>query len=636
MFSIAKAETYPAPVGDGDVSAWKHAYYVIVRLVQLAGRVHMARFPGDFLQKVRDNTNILDVVGSYVSLKKKGKRYWACCPFHQEKTPSFSVSPEDGLYYCFGCHAGGDVFSFVEKMENLSFTEAVERLAEAAHLELPQAEVSPEEKRRKQFNDELYHAMELAVVYFHNCLRRTNMGKPGLAYFKRRHLTDETIDRFKLGFAPDSWHKLYGDFRTIKHISDTVLVTSGLVGHKNGRYYDTFRNRCMFPILNLKGKPVAFGGRVMDDSKPKYLNSPETPIFNKRQLLFALYQALPEIRRTRQVIMVEGYMDAISLHAHGVTNAVASLGTAFTIEQARLLKRYADEVVFSYDMDAAGQNATRRALEIAGTTGLKMRVLHLSEGKDPDEFVNKYGGEAYKEAVAQAIPALDYLFNSLLETHDRTSLEGQHLILNDMFTVLSARGDSFEFNTYIQKMARALKVDEGLVRNEARLFARKNNPRVYISQRVQNITESVEEDKEKIEALEKAIIRYCFITGRRPDGWEYLSTHTFSNAFCGRMYGILATLYAAGQPWTKENAQGLMEHEDMEYLAPLLVKEGRIAISPWEEYVRPLVILTLQKEYRVHTEKAAEMLRQGKKQEAAEEQLLCLKINRQIRNLRKG
>ena len=598
----------------------------------------MARFPGDFLQKVRDNTNILDVVGSYVSLKKKGKRYWACCPFHQEKTPSFSVSPEDGLYYCFGCHAGGDVFSFVEKMENLSFTEAVERLAEAAHLELPRAEVSPEEKRRKQFNDELYHAMELAVVYFHNCLRRTNMGKPGLAYFKRRHLTDETIDRFKLGFAPDSWHKLYGDFRTIKHISDTVLVTSGLVGHKNGRYYDTFRNRCMFPILNLKGKPVAFGGRVMDDSKPKYLNSPETPIFNKRQLLFALYQALPEIRRTRQVIMVEGYMDAISLHAHGVTNAVASLGTAFTIEQARLLKRYADEVVFSYDMDAAGQNATRRALEIAGTTGLKMRVLHLSEGKDPDEFVNKYGGEAYKEAVAQAIPALDYLFNSLLETHDRTSLEGQHLILNDMFTVLSARGDSFEFNTYIQKMARALKVDEGLVRNEARLFARKNNPRVYISQRVQNITESVEEDKEKekIEALEKAIIRYCFITGRRPDGWEYLSTHTFSNAFCGRMYGILATLYAAGQPWTKENAQGLMEHEDMEYLAPLLVKEGRIAISPWEEYIRPLVILTLQKEYRVHTEKAAEMLRQGQKQEAAKEQLLCLKINRQIRNLRKG
>ena len=598
----------------------------------------MARLPGDFLQKVRDNTNILDVVGSYVPLKKKGTRYWACCPFHQEKTPSFSVSPEDGLYYCFGCHAGGDVFSFVEKMENLSFTEAVERLAEAAHLELPQAEVSPEEKRRKQFNDELYHAMELAVVYFHNCLRRTNMGKPGLAYFKRRHLTDETIDRFKLGFAPDSWHKLYGDFRTIKHISDTVLVTSGLVGHKNGRYYDTFRNRCMFPILNLKGKPVAFGGRVMDDSKPKYLNSPETPIFNKRQLLFALYQALPEIRRTRQVIMVEGYMDAISLHAHGVTNAVASLGTAFTIEQARLLKRYADEVVFSYDMDAAGQNATRRALEIAGTTGLKMRVLHLSEGKDPDEFVNKYGGEAYKEAVAQAIPALDYLFNSLLETHDRTSLEGQHLILNDMFTVLSARGDSFEFNTYIQKMARALKVDEGLVRNEARLFARKNNPRVYISQRVQNMTESVEEDKEKekIEALEKAIIRYCFITGRRPDGWEYLSTHTFSNAFCGRMYGILATLYAAGQPWTKENAQGLMEHEDMEYLAPLLVKEGRIAISPWEEYIRPLVILTLQKEYRVHTEKAAEILRQGKKQEAAEEQLLCLKINRQIRNLRKG
>ena len=389
----------------------------------------MVKFQSDFLQKIRENTNITDIVGSYVSLKKKGKRYWGCCPFHNEKTPSFSVSPEDGLYYCFGCHEGGDTFSFLQKMENLTFIEAVERLAELAHIELPQAEMSVEEQRRHSQNQELYKVLDLAAVYFHNCLTKTKIGVVGKEYFQDRNLSDNVINQFKLGFAPASWHKLYHDFTTIKHIQDKVLVDSGLVGYKNGRHYDMFRNRCMFPILDVKGRVVAFGGRVLDDSKPKYLNSPETSIFNKRKLLFAFYQALPEIKKTRQAIMVEGYMDAISLHAHGIKNVVASLGTAFTIEQARLLKRYADEVVFSYDMDEAGQKATKQALEIANNVGLSIRVLKLSEGKDPDEFVNYYGKESYLEAVIEAKPAMDYLLSSLLKQYDRTSLEGQHLIL---------------------------------------------------------------------------------------------------------------------------------------------------------------------------------------------------------------
>lgn len=260
--------------------------------------------------------------------------------------------------------------------------EAVRRLADYAHMDMPEREESPEEKRRAAMARELQSVTELAGSYFHSCLTRTQMGKAGLAYFDKRHLSMETIEKFKLGFAPPDWQKLYRDFTTKKKIGGDLLVEAGLCAHKNGRYYDVFRNRCMFPIWNLSGKIVAFGGRVMDDSKPKYLNSPESPIFNKRRLLFAIYQALPTIKAKKQAIMVEGYMDAISLHAHGVTNAVASLGTAFTIEQARLLKKYADEVVFSYDMDAAGQNATKRALEIAGSVGLKLRVVHLGEGKD--------------------------------------------------------------------------------------------------------------------------------------------------------------------------------------------------------------------------------------------------------------
>lgn len=291
--------------------------------------------------------------------------------------------------------------------------EAVRRLADYAHMDMPEREESPEEKRRAAMARELQSVTELAGSYFHSCLTRTQMGKAGLAYFDKRHLSMETIEKFKLGFAPPDWQKLYRDFTTKKKIGGDLLVEAGLCANKNGRYYDVFRNRCMFPIWNLSGKIVAFGGRVMDDSKPKYLNSPESPIFNKRRLLFAIYQALPAIKAKKQAIMVEGYMDAISLHAHGVTNAVASLGTAFTIEQARLLKKYADEVVFSYDMDAAGQNATKRALEIAGSVGLKLRVVHLGEGKDPDEFVNLHGGDAYLEAVKQAEPAMDFLFHSL-------------------------------------------------------------------------------------------------------------------------------------------------------------------------------------------------------------------------------
>lgn len=324
-----------------------------------------------------------------------------------------------------------------------------------------------------------------------------------MAYFRRRHLTPEHIAYFKLGFAPPEWDRLFRDFTQKKQIRPEILRSTGLVGYSNGRYFDMFRNRCMFPILNLKGHPVAFGGRVLDDSKPKYLNSPETPIFNKRRLLFALYQALPKIRETRQVIMVEGYMDAISLHTHGVTNVVASLGTAFTIEQARLLKRYADEVVFSYDMDSAGQNATRRALEIAGTVGLKIRVARVGEGKDPDEFVNLHGGEAYLEAVRQAQPAMDYLLASLLHQYDSTSLEGQQHILQEMFAVLTTRDDSMLINSYIRKMAQAMRLDEGVIRSEATRYVKKNHMHIYISPK-ENTENVVSRESQKLLRLEES------------------------------------------------------------------------------------------------------------------------------------
>lgn len=595
-------------------------------------RIHMASFNNEFLQRLKENINIMDVIGHYVTLKKQGRYYFASCPFHgPEKTPSFSVSPEKGFYYCFGCHASGDVISFIEKMEHISFGEAVERLAGYAHMELPQEEISPEERQRAAQTKKLYDVMELAGAYFHNCLLRTRMGQAGLAYFEKRHLSSETIEHFKLGFAPPEWHKLHRDFTQKKQIDERLLVTAGLCGFKNNTYYDTFRNRCMFPIHDLRGHIVAFGGRVMDDSKPKYLNSPETPIFNKRRLLFALYQALPEIRKKRQAIMVEGYMDAISLHAHGITNVVASLGTAFTIEQARLLKKYADEIVFSYDMDAAGQNATRRALEIAGSVGLKLRVAQVGEGKDPDEFVNLHGGDAYLEVVAQAQPALDYLFGALCRQYDPATLDGQHHILDEMFAVLLAQQDTFQFNSFIRKMASSMHMDEGMIRSEALSFARKNHSDIYISQKTpveaQTVDQSPMVKKQKL--LEAGFLKYCFRYRILPEGWEALKTYTFIDDFHQEVFHILEELQG---DISEEAVEAKLPREEVPRLAALLMNGEQPGSVPQEEYIRPLQKMHLQKEYRLHTQKVQELMVTDP-EAARKEQLLCIQLSREIMKL---
>lgn len=589
----------------------------------------MVRLSNDFLQRLKDSVNINDIIGSYVDLKKKGRYYFASCPFHgPEKTPSFSVSPEKGFYYCFGCHESGDVFHFLQKMEGITFMEAVERVADYAHIDMPTEEISPEERQKAAMMKKMVEVTELAGSYFHNCLTRTQMGQAGMAYFEKRHLSMETIERFKLGFAPADWHRLYHDFTTKKQIDPKILTACGLCGYKNGNYFDMFRNRCMFPILDLKGRVVAFGGRVMDDSKPKYLNSPESPIFNKRRLLFAIYQALPEIRKKRQAIMVEGYMDAISLHAHGVTNVVASLGTAFTVEQARLLKKYADEIVFSYDMDAAGQNATRRALEIAGAVGLKLRVALVGEGKDPDEFVNLHGGEAYLEAVAQAQPALDYLFGALQRQYDASTLDGQHHILDEMFAVLLAQQDTFQFNSFIRKMAMALHMDEGMIRSEALSFAKKNHSTLYISQKtpLEAPTTDNGPQAKKQKLLEEGLLKYCLRYHMLPEGWELLKNYPFTSPFRQRLFDVMKSMEGE---ITEQAVEGKLLREDIPLLAELAMEGDPPGSVPQEEYIWPLMKMYLQKEYRLHTEKVQSLMTSDP-EEARKEQMICIRLSKEI------
>lgn len=593
----------------------------------------MRKFNNEFLQRVKESTNLIDVIRAYgVEVKKKGNRYWACCPFHNEKNPSFSVSPEDGFYYCFGCHESGDSIKFIEKMDQIPFPDAVERLAEMGHVELPPDEIPEGDKKEAMLVQQLYEVTELAGSYFHNCLLRTNIGKDGLAYLKKRNLDGKTIETFKLGFAPPEWERLYRDFTQRKHVDPDILRQAGLVGYKNGKYYDIFRNRCMFPIFDLKGRVVAFGGRIMhnEENVAKYLNSPETAIFNKRRLLFPIYQALPEIRRKRQAIMVEGYMDAISLHANGIKNVVASLGTAFTIEQARLLKKYADEVIFSYDMDAAGQNATRRALEIAGAVGLKLRVALLGEGKDPDEFVNLHSGDAYLEIVSQAASALDYLLQALQKQYDAATLEGQQKILDEMFAVLAIQDNTYQFNSFIRKMARILHMDEGLIRSEAIRYTKKNNSHIYISPHVHDEERvgTINSNDGRQRRLEQELLKYCLTSHVLPKGFDSLDEYSFADEFFGKLYEILRQ--AGEGNITVEYAESQLARSDLERLAQLTMTDCHSAADPYEEYIRPMRKIYLQTEYKFHTQRAADLMGSNP-QKAKEEQLICIRLREEIR-----
>ena len=296
-----------------------------------------------FVAQVRERSDILGVVASYVPLKRKGGRYWGCCPFHSEKTPSFSVVPDEGFFYCFGCHAGGNVFKFISMIENVSYFDAIRMQAEKLGIEMPEREKSEKELARERKLDDLRKLAEMAQRFFHNCLVQTRYGEAGLRYFAGRGVGEAVIEEFGLGFAPDAPGKLHDAFLK-RGVSEKLLLECGLVVERQGGVYDKFRNRVMIPIADDRGRVVGFGGRVLGDGVPKYLNSPETPLFNKRRLLFGLNRAKKAIRETGRAILVEGYMDAISLAAAGVPNAVASLGTAFTAEQCRLLLRYAKEI----------------------------------------------------------------------------------------------------------------------------------------------------------------------------------------------------------------------------------------------------------------------------------------------------
>lgn len=356
----------------------------------------------EIIQRVKDENDIVDIVSDSVKLKRAGRNYSGLCPFHKEKTPSFSVSSDKQIYKCFGCGESGNVFTFVMKQKNITFIEAVKYLADRANIP-----IEYDDKKTKAVEDQkdkLYRLNTEAARYF---FRNITKSKVAQEYFQARGISSVTMKRFGLGFALDSWNELMRAMRQ-KGFSDLDLLSVGLiVKNEKGNIYDRFRNRVMFPVFDHRGKVIGFGGRVLNDSKPKYLNSPESLVFQKGTNLYGLNFALKN-NNDKTFIIVEGYMDCISLHQYGITNAVASLGTALTVRQAKLLKRYADKVIISYDADTAGQAATLRGMEILRNEGFDVRVLTVPSGKDPDEFVRANGREAFLRLMKDAPSLMDY------------------------------------------------------------------------------------------------------------------------------------------------------------------------------------------------------------------------------------
>lgn len=413
-------------------------------------------YSDDIIEDIRSKNDIVDVISSYVKLKKQGATYFGLCPFHNEKSPSFSVTPGKQMYYCFGCGEGGNVYSFIMKYENYSFLEAVKMLAQRAGVVLPEMEYSQEERRKSDLKANLLEINKKAAMYFHHQLKSQN-GEIGMRYLKKRGLTDETIVKFGLGYSNKTSDDLYRYMKSLGY-NDEILKESGLFSITEKGSYDKFWNRVMFPILDVNSRVIGFGGRVMGEGEPKYLNSPETKIFEKSRNLYGLNYA--RVSREDYMLVCEGYMDVIALHDAGFTNAVAALGTAFTDRHAMLIKRYVKEVVLTFDSDGAGRKAALRAIPILTKVGIAVRVLDMTPYKDPDEFIKNMGAEEYKKRIDNAMNGFIFEIKMLKENYDLNNPHEKAEFYNKTAEKLLEFPDELERNVYVEAVSREFMIPQ--------------------------------------------------------------------------------------------------------------------------------------------------------------------------------
>ncbi|HIZ76302.1 MAG TPA: DNA primase [Firmicutes bacterium] len=428
--------------------------------------------PPELVEEIKDRTDIVNLVESYVPLTKKGRNFWGLCPFHLEDTPSFSVSPDKQIYYCFGCHKGGNAINFLMEYEHLSFPEALEKLAERAGIALPEKEMSP---REKQFYDErrkLIAINESAMGYFCDMLSRSPMA---LEYLDRRGISPEMREKFALGYATGSWDGLKLHLKK-EGFSEPDMVKAGVISRsESGRFFDRFRNRLMFPIWNEKGKVIAFVGRIIDDSQSaKYVNTEETILYHKKNNLYALNFAKGPIRDKEETVLMEGNLDVVSAHQFGVTNAVAPQGTALTEEQVKTLKRYCSRVYLAYDSDNAGKKATLKNMDLLIKHGFRVYVMEMPEGMDPDDVFHKLGLEAWNQQKEKSLSYMEYKIKVVFSSHNKDTAEGKADIVTELGPSLFALKDPVERSEYIRRIAEGLDIDEKLLHIDMQRKASQN------------------------------------------------------------------------------------------------------------------------------------------------------------------
>jgi DNA primase len=422
----------------------------------------LAFIPEDKIADIRNAADIVAVISESVFLKKAGKDYIGLCPFHSEKTPSFTVSPEKQIFYCFGCHTGGNVFHFLVKQEGLSFPEAVRTVAGRYGIEIPDQAMSPDQKEQMTERETMLAINQEAAAYFQRNLYSSS-GQKALEYLHHRGITQQTAEGFQIGCAPEGWDHLIRFFSKKQVPAPEIEKTGLIIPRKNGNgFYDRFRDRIIFPIFDVRTRVIGFGGRVLDDSLPKYLNSPETLLYNKSRSLYGLHKAKQKCRQTGAVFVTEGYLDVISLHQHGIENAVAVLGTALTSEHVRLLKRYAEKIVLVYDSDEAGVRAAVRSAEIFSKEQADVYVLALPSGYDPDSFIFEFGPDAFMGAYESALPLMSFLTEAAIKKHG-LSVEGKLRVISDMTAPIVAVEDDIRRSLHIAELSGRIGIDERAV-----------------------------------------------------------------------------------------------------------------------------------------------------------------------------
>ena len=505
-------------------------------------------FPESFIDELIARNPIEDVVGQYVSLKRSGGNLFGLCPFHGEKTASFSVAPEKGIYYCFGCHKGGGAINFMMEIEGLSYPDAVRNLAKRAGMEVPEDE---QYQSRYRHQERLWALMKEAGRFFHSQLYAP-VGAEGLAYVQKRGLSKAILTQFGVGYAPNSWNALVDAMRK-KGYTDQELRDADLVGEKNGRIYDRFRNRIMFPIIDVRGNVIGFGGRVLDDSTPKYLNTSETIIFNKRKNLFGMNFAKKS--KAGYIILVEGNVDVITLHQYGFDSAVASLGTSLTEEHAALLSRYTEQVVLTYDGDEAGQRAAKRAIPMLEKVGIKVKVLQMRDAKDPDEFLHKFGPDKFRLLLEESSNRVEYQLNAIARKFNLAEDEQRIQFVREAAELISTLGSAVQREVYSHRVADAGKISFEAMKAEVnnafkRRLARERKKQEKVNlaptQAMQPKSRSIRYDNMKSAMAEEGVIAQSLREPALLDLCVDLQAKEFSVPLLGRIYDQMVQRHKQG------------------------------------------------------------------------------------------